>query len=458
MTVRVSNSGAVALTGMGITDPLPAGMLLANPPAAYSTCAGPVAIVGTAGASSISLSGAILAGGGSCDLVFDVVATGAVDWVNTIPAGGISAAGGVVNTTPVAGTLLFALPSPLSVSKATNPGTLTFPGQVSRMTVTITGGGTSVSGMALTDHFTTNGLAGGPPNGMVVAPNPAGATTCPGGIATAMPGGNSFSLSIASLAAGASCTMSFNVTSTAVGGVTNLIPAGAIRTDQGLSNSGAAQTSLSTQSNLGVTKNFTPNVVKPGQRTRLRISFYNATALPLANVGVIDNLPAGLTVPSGANPASTCIGAVVSAPTATQVQVSGASVPAASGAVAASCFSEIDVLVSAQGDYTNTIPASAVTGTSGGVPVTNAQPATDVVRAKSPLVINKAIDGLTLDSGNPVGFTTGSANQPPGSFALLTIRVANQNAVALTSANLVDILPAGLVVATPANEIGRAHV
>ena len=451
VTVRVSNSGAVALTGMGITDPLPVGMTLANPSAAYSTCAGPVAIVGAAGAASISLSGASLAGGGSCELVFDVVATGPANWVNTIPAGGIGAAGGVVNTTPVVGTLLFAPPSAMSVSKATNPGTLTFPGQVSRMTVTITGGNTAVSGMALTDHFTTNGLAGGVPNGMVIAPNPGGATTCPGGVASALPGGTSFSLSIATLAANTQCTLSFNVTSTAVGGITNLIPAGAIQTDQGLSNNGPAQTSLSTQSNLGVTKNFTPSVVKPGQRTRLRISFFNATSLPLANVGVIDNLPAGLTVPAGANPGSTCIGAVVSAPTASQVQISSASVPAAIGGVAASCFGEIDVLVSAQGDFVNTIVANAVTGSSGGVPVTNSQPTSDTVRARTPLVINKALDNQTLDAGNPVGFTTGTANQAPGSFAVLTLRIANPNDADLSSTNLVDNLPGGLVVATPPN-------
>ena len=449
VTVRVSNSGAVALTNMGVTDPLPAGMLLANPPAAYSSCAGPVAISGAAGASSIAMTGASLAGGGSCDLVFDVVASGGANWTNTIPAGNIFADGGVVNTTPVAATLLFGAPSPLSVAKASNPGTLTFPGQVSRMTVTITGGGTSVSGMALTDYFTSNGTAGGTPNGMVIAPNPAGATSCPGGVVSALPGGTRFSLSLAALASGAQCTVSFNVSSTAVGGITNVIPIGAIATDQGLSNSGPASTSLSTQANLGVTKNFIPNVVKPGGRARLRINFFNATALPLANVALTDNLPAGLVVPPGANPQSTCIGATVSAPTPSQVQVAGASVPAASGAVAATCYGEIDVLVAAQGDYSNTIGAGAVTGTSGGVPVTNAQPTTDTLRAKSPLVLSKAIDGLTLDPGNPAGFSTGSANRTPGTAAQLTLRISNPNAVALTSASLADNLPAGLVVATP---------
>ncbi len=451
VTVRVSNAGAVALTGLGITDPLPTGMVLANPPSAYSSCAGPVAIAATAGASSISLSGASLAGGGNCELVFDVIATGTADWTNTIPASNITAAGGVVNTTPVSATLLFSAPAPLSLAKTSNPGTLTFPGQVSRMTVTITGAGVPVSGMSLTDYFTTNGLAGGPANGMVIAANPAGSTTCPGATLSAVAGGRSFSVNNATLAANASCTVAFNISSTSVGGITNLIPAGAIVTAQGLSNFGSAQTSLSTQANVGITKHFVPNVVKPGERTRLHITFHNASALALANVSVTDNLPVGLTVPDGANPVTDCVGATLSAPAANQVRISGASVPAANGSTAASCTSMIDVLIAAQGDYTNTISAGAVSGTSGGVPISNSEPTSDTVRARSPLVVTKALDAFTLDTGNPAGFTTGSTTQSPGAFALMTVRIANPNAAPLTGLAFTDGLPSGMVVATPAN-------
>ncbi len=451
VTVRVSNSGAVALTQLGITDPLPAGMVLANPPVAYSSCAGPVAIAAAAGANVISLSGASVAGGGNCDLVFDVVATGGASWTNTIPVGNIAAAGGVINATPVVGALLFSAPSPLSLAKATSPGTLTFPGQVSRMTVTVTGAGVPVSALSFTDHFTVDGLSTGAPNGMVLAANPAGSTTCPGATLTATPGGAFFTLAHATLAANASCTVSFNVSSSKVGGITNLLPAGSITSAQGLSNTGPASTSLSTQANLGVTKSFTPNVVKPGQRARLRITLHNATSSALANVAVTDNLPGGLTVPAGANPSSTCTGATVEAPTAGQVRVSGASVAAALGGLASSCLAEIDVLVASEGEYTNTIPAGSVTGSSGGLPLTNSEPASDVLRARNPLQVNKALDTVTLDAGNPGGFTTGSASQPPGGVSVLTVRIANPNPVPLSGMGFTDNLPAGLVVATPAN-------
>jgi large repetitive protein len=451
VTVRLSNTGTAALTNVAVSDPLPAGMVVANPANSYTTCAGATTINATAGASTAGMTGAAIAGGSACELIFDVTATGTANWVNTIPAGNITADGGVKNQTVVVGTLNYQAPTSLSVAKSTNPSTLTFPGQVSTLTITITNGTQAVTNLSLTDRFTTDGTTGTAANGMVIAPTPAATTTCPAGLVSAMPGGTSVALSGASLAASASCTITVNVTSTAVGGITNYIPAGAITDDQSLSNSGQATTSLTTQANIGITKQFIPNVIKPGERSRLRITFYNPTATPMSNVGVLDTLPAGVTVPSGANPTATCGGASVSSPASNQVQVSNGTIPAASSGVAASCIAEIDVTAAAQGDYVNTIAAGSVTALSGGVAVTNSQPATDTLRVKSPLVIHEAISSRTLDAGNPVGFTTGSANGTAGTPVTLTIRLDNPNNVPLTSASFIDALPAGLVVAPTPN-------
>ncbi|TXI79019.1 MAG: DUF11 domain-containing protein [Dechloromonas sp.] len=451
VTIRLNNSGAAALTSVVVTDPLPSGMVLATPPNAYTTCAGTTSVSATAGASTVSMSGGSIAGGGNCDLVFDVTATGSANWVNTIPVGGISAAGGVINQSPVVGTLTHTPPNNPTIVKATSPSTLTFPGQVSRLTVTVTNGTQAVTNLRFTDYFTVDGTSGAALNGMVIAPTPAATTDCPSGIISAVAGGTSFGVAGASLAAGASCTASVNVTSSAVGGVTNFIPAGGIQSDQGLSNTGQASTSLTTQGNKGITKQFTPNVVKPGERSRLRITFFNPVAQPMTAISVTDTLPAGVTVPAGANPATTCTGASVTSPASNQVAVSNGSLPAASGGVSASCYAEIDVLVGAAGDFTNLIPAGASTATIGGVAVSNSQPASDVLRAKAPLVVHKAIANLTLDTGNPVPFTTGSAATTPGTAVTLTIRLENPNATVLNGAAFTDTLPAGLVVATTPN-------
>ena len=451
VTVRLNNSGAVALGSVAVTDPLPTGMVLSSPPNAYTTCAGGATVTAVAGAGSISMSGASIAGAGNCDLVFDVNATGSANWVNTIPVGNITAGGGVSNQTPVVGTLTYAAPIGITVAKATNPSTLTFPGQLSQLTITLNNGSQAVSGLSFTDYFTANGTAGGALNGMAIAPTPAAATTCPGGVVSATAGATSVSLSGASMAASTSCTVTVNVTSTSVGGITNYIPIGSIATSQGLTNSGQASTSLTTQSNIGVTKQFTPNVVTPGTRSRLRITFYNPTAQPGTNIAVTDNLPTGVTVPSGANPQTTCTGASVSSPVNTQVQVSGGSIVAASGGVAASCYAEIDVVAAAQGDYVNTIAAGTVTASVGGTTASNSQPASDTLRVKLPVIIHTAFSGLTLDAGNPAGFTTGSDSKAPGTAAVMTIRLDNPNAAVLTSAALTDTLPTGLVVGTTPN-------
>jgi uncharacterized repeat protein (TIGR01451 family) len=267
---------------------------------------------------------------------------------------------------------------------------------------------------------------------MVIAATPQPSTTCPGGIVSATAGAASVAVSGATLAGSAVCTVSVNVTATRTGGITNFIPPAAIRTNEGLSNVLQATTSLTTQTNIGVVKQFIPPVIKPGQRSRLRLTFYNGSAQPASNLSVTDNLPAGVTVPVGPNPQTTCSGATVSSPAVDRVQVNGGSLAAAAGGVAASCYGEIDITAAVEGVYANTIPASAVTALVGGTPATNADPTTDTLRAKQPLVMHKAIGGFTLDAGNPVGLTTGEASRAPGAVAPLVIRLDNPNADALT--------------------------
>lgn len=447
VTVRLSNGGSVPITGISLTDPLPTGMVLANPVNAQTSCAGTTSFTGAAGASSITMNGGELAGSGTCDVLFDVVATGAADWTNTIPIGNITADGDVANQTAVIGVLTYNAPTGITVAKATNPSTLTFPGQISQLTVTLTNSTTAVTGLSFTDYFTADGTSGAAVNGMRIASVPNASTTCTGGVISATADDTSFSLSGAAMNANASCTITVNVTSIVVGGITNYIPIGGITTDQGLSNGGAATTSLTTQGNLGVTKIFTPNVIKAGERSRLRITLYNPTSQPASNVGATDNLPAGVTVPAGANPVTTCTGATITTPTTTQIVVSGANMPAASGGIPETCYAEIDVTSAASGDYTNTIPIGGVTGTIGGIPVQNSQPTSDILRVKDPLVINKAIGGYTLDTGDPAGFTTGTTTRAVGATAPLVISLTNPNTADLTEASFTDILPTGLVIA-----------
>lgn len=157
VTIRLSNGGAVPLTNVSATDPLPAGMLLATPPNAYTTCGGATTVTAAAGGNSASLVGASLAAGANCDFLFDIVTTGAGPWVNTLPVGNVTANGGVKNTTPITATLGAGVSSALVVSKSTNPNSLIFPGQVSRLSITVTNGTEAVTDLRFTDYFTAGG-------------------------------------------------------------------------------------------------------------------------------------------------------------------------------------------------------------------------------------------------------------------------------------------------------------
>ncbi len=451
--IRLANSGSGVLTGVGLTDTLPAGLAVSGASAPYSTCGGSPAITTSGGGSTIDLAGASLPGGATCDLVFEVDATSGGPWTNTIPTGGIFADNGVININPVSATLGLLPGQNLFLAKSTNPSSISFPGQDSVLQIDITNGTSAVTGLSLTDHFTMDGTAGGAPNGMVIAGTPQATTTCPGGTVTATPGAASVSLSGASMAANATCQINVKVTSVAVGGITNIIPPSSITTDQGHTNSNQALTSLTTNGALGVVKTFSPAIIQPGQRSRMTITVNNPTTTPIAGLTLTDTLPAGMTIPAGPNPATTCTGGTVGAPANGPLTLSGGTLGGASGGTAASCTVSVDVTAATPGTLTNTVAAGGVTGTAGGIPITNPQPASATLTIAPPLEVQIAIKGKTLDgtiqSGAP--FTTGSASSTIGTGEVLTIRLRNPSAVDLSGVAFTDLLPAGLVLTPTPN-------
>jgi uncharacterized repeat protein (TIGR01451 family) len=437
VTVRLGNVGTGTLNNVSVIDPLPANLTVANPPNASITCGGSPVITAVAGASSVSMTGAVIPANIQCNLLFDVTGTGGANWTNTIPIGNVTATGGVQNVAPVTATLNNNTTGAVSVTNNTAPNSLTAPGQVSVLTVTLTNGGTvALSSLSLSNYFTVDGTSGGAPTAMVVSSSPGGATTCPGGVVSAVAGGAVVTLSGASLAVAASCTISVNVTLTAAGTVQDTIPVGAISTSQGISNTLLTVTSLSAGANVGVTKRFVPPVVQPGVRSQLQITVINAINLPVTALSVTDNLPAGVTVPASPNASTTCAGATVTAPTANQVLLTGASMAAATAGTSTTCTIFIDVVAAAAGNYTNTIAAGDVTGTAGGSATSNPIAASATLGVLNPVSIAK-------------GFSVGTV--APGTPDTVTLTLTNPNIIALTGAVLMDSLPANLTVALVPN-------
>lgn len=437
VTITLGNIGTGALNGVGIVDPLPAGMTVASPANGQTTCGGAPVVTATPGASTASLSGAVILASGQCTFQFNVVATGASNWINTIPVGDVTANGGVHNVAAVTATLTNSSAGGVSVTNNASPNSLTSPGQASVLTLTLTNGGTvDLSGLSLSDFYTVDGTSGGAQTGMVNAATPTAATTCPGGVATASSGGTSVSLAGATLVHGSSCTVSVNVTLVTTGTIQNKIPASAIADSQGISNTLPTTTSLSASANVGVTKRFTPTVVTPGARSTLQITLINPTGQALSAISATDNLPAGLVVATPSNASTTCVGATVSNPTSSQVTLTGGSLPPAAGGVSAICVAQIDVTAAAAGAYNNLIAVGGVTATLGGNPVSNPEPAPATLEVQSPVTIVKAFSANSVGLGVP---------------STLTITLNNPNAVALTGAALLDSLPANVTVALTPN-------
>jgi hypothetical protein len=77
------------LTGMGLSDSLPAGLVIAggSAPAPVNNCGG--TFVAIAGTQLIQLTNGTLAGNSSCTIVVAVTGSNPGDYINTIPAGAL---------------------------------------------------------------------------------------------------------------------------------------------------------------------------------------------------------------------------------------------------------------------------------------------------------------------------------------------------------------------------------
>jgi hypothetical protein len=89
LTITIVNTGNLALTGLGLSDSLPAGLTIAggSAPAPVNNCGGTFTAVPET--QLVQLTGGSLAGNGSCTMVVAVTGSTPGDYENTIPAGAL---------------------------------------------------------------------------------------------------------------------------------------------------------------------------------------------------------------------------------------------------------------------------------------------------------------------------------------------------------------------------------
>jgi uncharacterized repeat protein (TIGR01451 family) len=398
------------LTGVGFTDTLPAGLVVSTPNGLTGSCGGGI-IAASPGSSTVGLSGATLAGGASCTFSVNVMGTTAGSKVNT--TGNVTSTEGGTGGTATATLVVVAPPT---LTKSFGAPTIPLNGTTSlSFTVTNPNASTPLTGVGFTDTL---------PAGLVVStPNGVGGA-CGGGTINAVAGSSSVSLSGATVAGGALCTFSVNVTGTSAGSKVNTTST--ISSTEG--GTGAAATASLTVSTgpVQITKSFGAATIPLNGSTTLSFTINNPAANGTASSGIAftDTLPAGLVVSTANGLAGTCGGGTITA-------VGGSSTVSLSGATlaaAASCTFSVNVTGTSAGIKNNSVTVSSTTGGTG-----NTSNASLTVIA--PPVLQKAF---------------GAASVPLNGTTSLSFTVTNPNPTTpLTGVGFTDTLPAGLVVSTP---------
>jgi hypothetical protein len=221
LTFTLHNPNAASsLTGVGLTDSLPAGLVVSTPNGLTGSCGGGT-ITAVAGSGSVSLSGATLAGSASCTFSVNVTGTSAGTKNNT--TGAVTSVEGGTGSTASASVTVAAATLPPTIAKSFGAGTVVLNGSTSlSFTLHDPNASTTLTGIGFTDSL---------PAGLVVS-TPNGLTgSCGGGTITAVAGSGSVNLSGATLTGSASCTFGVNVTGTSAGTKNNTT--GAVTSNEG---------------------------------------------------------------------------------------------------------------------------------------------------------------------------------------------------------------------------------
>nr|MDQ3004792.1 sortase [Chloroflexota bacterium] len=330
----------------------------------------------------------------------------------------------VANTSPASATLNVGGVQPLTVAKSFSPSTI-WAGETSQLSIVIANNdfSTTLTQVSLTDDLPANVFLASP-----VSPSLSG---CGASAAlTAISGATSVTLSNATIAPNSNCTIRVDVTSDTQGSYLNTIPANALQTQQGLTNTSPDSARLNVEE-IGITKAFSPSTFAAGATSTLTITLENPTGSPYTGVNVSDTLPGTVLTVVPGSAATSCGGSVSITPPRT-VSLTGGTIPPGSVTTPGTCTITFQVTAPAgtsTATYLNTIPTGALTTDQG---VSNGRPATDSVTIAG-------VDVTGIKSFSP-------SNIAPGGNSRLNIEIFAPGDTNLTNFSITDNLPAGLTV------------
>ncbi len=389
LTYRLENGSEVAATSVDLSDTLPDGVVLADPPNERQICAGGT-LTAAAGDGGVSYSGGGIVGRVSCTIAVDVTSAAAGIYLN----GTESVTSSLGTSTPAEAILTVGAAAVPVFSKAFSPDTVD-PGGESTLTFTIdnTANAIDVGSLAFTDDF---------PDGLVMTGTPNASAAC-GALATLGASETSLTFSDGSIVAGQTCTISVEVGALRAGTLENL--SGDLTSDLPDAAPGASATLTVNEMPLQVRLSFLPSRIGAGGVSRLTYVLDNEAQVSATSVSLSDTLPTGIVVASEPNAQTTCGGTLLAPAGGGEISLSG-------GSVNDTCTIAVDVTSAAAGSYPN-IPESGTSslGTSRSVETT-----------------------LTVDPAVAPGFTKTFLPDTvdPGGMSRLTFTIDN-------TANLIDV-------------------
>ncbi len=413
-----NNPGAVALSGVGLSDSLPAGMFVATPPAASFTgsgCSG-ATLSAVAGASSFGITNASIAANSVCLISINVVPTVIGNLINNVPAGALTSSQFATNLSPVSATLTSTGQADLSVVKTDG------------VTQAVAGSGvtyTIVAANAGPFPVTGANFADSPPAGVTFV-----SWTCTpsSGASCAAASGSGPISALVSIPVGGNVTYSViaAIDPAATGSIANTAtitaPASVVDTNQ--SNNSATDTdSVSIVTDLSISKTDGSATYTPG--TPISYTLVATNSGPSNAIGALlsDNLPAAI---SGTSWTATYAGGG-SGP------ASGSGNPAAVidlpvGATATLVLNG-QVSAAASGNLANTGTIAPAPGASDPFMANNNATDTDTPAPVADLAISKTDGSATYTPGNAISYAITATNSGPGDVVGATVADALPGAI-----------------------------
>lgn len=463
LTLTIANSSGTAVSGIDLTDNLPAGLTISGTPAA-SQCGGTVS--STSG--SLTLTGGSLAASGSCTVTATVTASSTGTYRNTTDSltivdattgvtsdTGITASANLIVETAPSGSCTPVTIANWTISGSTVPPTVTTKdGSVTALasangTTNITSGYWRLTDASVnsgntnpisltTDMYYRFQIGTGAYTNVKMTFTYLDGSTGPqhldlyyGNSIANLAGLTLFGQYVPSTTATTQTNLDFtNKTNTGGDTYFFLYPYNA-------SNSGGNAwigikdiTFTGCKPAASLAKSFSPGTVGVGQTSTLTFTLTNTSGSAATPASFTDTLPAGMTVAADAT-VSQCGGTVTATQNSSVITFTNGSVPANS-----QCTVTVAVKASAAGSYLNTSGYLSVDGT-----VINSQ-ASATLLALAPPVISKSFAPSAIYSGSSGASPTTST---------LTFNISNPNLSAgmdLTGISFTDSLPANLTAGT----------